>query len=136
MVFTVRQRARIAWFALFAMLASTLAPGVSHAAMAMAAGAPWGGALAEICSVEGPGWTSKASARSGSGSKPANHDALRFEHCPYCLPHSAVDALPAAPCVPGMPARAAAALPRLVLHLPTARVARPAAQPRAPPRRA
>ncbi|RPH67384.1 MAG: DUF2946 domain-containing protein [Burkholderiales bacterium] len=135
MPFTVRQRARIVWIALVAMLMSTLAPSVSHAAMASAAGVPWGGGLGEICTVDGVGPVSTAQAQSSTRPAQSGPEALRFEHCPDCLSQAGSAAPPAPPHTPGLPTAAAAPLPWLFLHAPEPLYPWLAAQPRAPPAR-
>lgn len=136
MMSTVRRRTRIAWIALSAMLMSMLAPGVSHMAMAAAAGIAADGALGEICSVDDPGRSSSAKARPAPESQPANHGVVRAEHCPYCLSHAGGTALPSASLAFEAPAWRVAAVPRRFLHAPAARYPWLAAQPRAPPARA
>ncbi len=136
MMFAVRQRTRIAWLALVAMLMSALAPSLSHATMASAAGASWGGALAEVCTADGiavvPGATGQADPRPA----PAGHRALRFEHCPYCLSHASTVALPTAIAQAVRPIDGAESAPPAFLRALAPRLARFAAQPRAPPSRA
>jgi len=47
--------------------------------------APWSGALAEVCTVDGNAVVPDATGQPDPRSIPAGHRALRFEHCPYCL---------------------------------------------------
>ena len=136
MTFAVRQRTRIAWLALVAMLMSTLAPSLSHAAMATAAGDAWGGALAEICTVDGVATIPDATGRPDPRPVPAGHQALRFEHCPYCLSHASTVALPTAIATAVRAVDGAEPVPPASVQAPAPRLARLAAQPRAPPLRA
>ena len=53
MQFPVRKRIRVAWFAIATTLLSALAPSVSQAMVAAAAGAPWARVLGEICTIGG-----------------------------------------------------------------------------------
>jgi len=135
MTFAVRQRTRIAWLALVAMLMSALAPGLSHATMASAA-ASWGGALAEVCTVEGVAVVPDATGLADPRPVPAGHRALRFEHCPYCLSHASTVALPTAIAEPVRPVDGPEPAPPALHRALAPRLARFAAQPRAPPSRA
>jgi len=136
MTFIARRRARIAWVALVAMLMSALAPSLSHATMATAAGAPWGGALAEICTIDGAAVVADATGQRDSRSVPADHELLRFEHCPYCLSHAGAVALPTQPAVAVRPVDGGEPIPSAFLQAPAPCRARLAGQPRAPPARA
>ncbi len=136
MTFVVRQRTRIAWLALVAMLMSALAPSLSQATMVTASGAPWGGALGEVCTVDGVVVVSDAAGQSDPRPVPAGHRALRVEHCPYCLSHAGTVALPTAIAQAVRPIDGAEPAPPAFLQVLAPRLARFAAQPRAPPSRA
>ncbi len=136
MQFSVRQRIRVAWFAIAATLLSALAPSVSQAmvAAAAAAGAPWARVLGEICTIGGLVPAPAIAGESTTQSQPAKRGPMHFEHCPYCLTHAGGAAPPLETsldfAIPG-----AASPPPVFVPASLARQRWRAAQARAPPPR-
>lgn len=122
----VKRRTLHAWIALLAILFSAVAPSISHAYAAAAAGKP-----VEICTVDGVKMLiSNQGDAKQSGLDPAMHG---MEHCPYCMTHAASFALPP-------PAASAFAVlgghdlfPALFYDAPQALFSWTAANPRGPP---
>ncbi|MCL4747206.1 MAG: DUF2946 family protein [Burkholderiaceae bacterium] len=97
MLFSIRQRARVAWFAIVTTLLSALAPSVSQAMVAAAAGAPWARVLGEICTIGGLVQAPIVASEPASEPRPATRGPIHFEHCPYCLSHAGGAAPPPEP---------------------------------------
>jgi hypothetical protein len=133
---TVRQRSRIAWIALVAILLSTLAPAVSRTLAGATAGASSNGAFGEICSVDtsGSAWASQTSP--ADESSPADHETPSLEHCPYCLPQMGGAALPTAYAWPGFAPDRGAPTAWPAMRVPALAHAWSPIQPRAPPQQA
>ena len=133
---TVRQRSRIAWIALVAVLLSTFAPAVSRVLAGTPAGVPWGGVFGEICSADTSGKAWAPHGRPAGEPAPAGGATLPFEHCPYCLSQTGSAPLPAAPQASPGAAPGHGPLPSWPgVSAPVLAHAWPAAQPRAPPQR-
>lgn len=116
-------RRRIAWIALLAILVAALAPAMNHAFAADLDPTDW------VC-AQGPAKT----AYPGDGGAPLAPKASHIDHCPYCSPHGASVALPAASSTDLLPVVAAAfPVPSLFFHAPRPLYAWTSTQPRAPP---
>lgn len=135
----LRFRRRLyAWFAIFAMMASALAPTLSRAM-----GPDEGGRyLIEVCSATGSRIIELPAAEAAfyrdhgviADSSGEPQDAS-FEPCPYCCPHAGGAALPpAAPPALRIP-EGGALLPRLFLVSPRPLFVWAPSHPRAPPAR-
>jgi hypothetical protein len=115
-----RLHRRLAWIALFAMLAMALAPTVSHALAAEQA--PW----SAVCSAMG-------STPSAPMADPTQAPIqAHLDHCPFCALQGATPALPSAP-TPWLPGELSQPMPALYWRAPHPLFAWCAAQPRAPP---
>ncbi len=124
------------WFAIFAMMASALAPALSRAM-----GPDEGGRyLIEVCSATGSRFVELSAAEAvfyhGHGVVADSEGGPQddsFEPCPYCCPHAGGVALPpAAPPALRIP-EGGALLPRLFLVSPRPLFVWASSHPRAPP---
>ncbi len=129
MPFTVRQRLRVAWIALLAMLMSTFAPAITHAVVS--APMSWQ-SIGEVCSIDGASTVTQVNDDAPAPSPPAGHRPSA-EHCPYCLTHAPHFPLPAPAAAMEASASAWSPMPRLYLQAPATLFSWLAAQPRAPP---
>lgn len=120
------RRALTTWFAVLAVLVTTLAPAVSQA-VGGAGGATW----AEVCTSTGVQHV-LVEGEAGSG-QPVPGAAHLLDHCPYCALH--VDVFPVPPALPAAapPVLQPLQPPRSLLSAAPACSVRSSAQPRAPP---
>lgn len=118
---------RLAWLAIFAMLAMALVPSVSHALARLRGQSSW----TEVCSTEG-GRLVVLDAQ-GQPQAPTSSAAASLEHCPFCAPSCHGAALPPAPRALALRTDLSARAPALLLHAPRALPTWRSAQARAPP---
>ncbi len=129
-VFPAQRRRRIAWLALFAMLAAALLPTVAHALATARSEGRW----AEICTPQGMRLVSvDADAGAGASAPIPVSAAAHLEHCAYCATSVGSLGMPPAPLAVARLPVAGAALPALFLQAPPALPTWHRAQPRAPP---
>lgn len=125
------QLRRTCWSALFAILALSLLPTISHALALGQRGVGGEGNWAAICTPAGVQQVTSDSAPAAPVS-PAGAMA-HFGHCPYCSLGADAPVLPPSPSAVVVAPRTAAAVPASSPSGPHARFAWGGAQPRAPP---
>ena len=115
-----------AWLASFAMLLGSFAPLISHFFPARYAAAPW----EEIC-------TSQGLQRISAADLPVPQVPTKRKgatgHCPFCLPHAGLFAVPSSPSLVLPVVEHPRFLPTVNLDAPRLLLTWAAAQPRAPP---
>lgn len=124
------------WIALAAVLFSALAPTISHAMAAAATASAGADDEMQVCTMDGMKMVS-VDARPAGPFDPHKLDLHKLdhfmEHCPYCVLHGALVAMPPpAPVVFAMPA-VAALYPPLFYQSATPLFSWRAARPRGPP---
>lgn len=120
-----------AWIAIFAILASSLLPAISHARFVSVANSAV--LFAEICSESTPRLHGETASHTSNANQVPATTGNHFDHCPFCLTHAGSFALlPSAELV--IPVIEPASLrPSLFFHTHSPLFAWLAAQARAPP---